>query len=301
MGTPRAVRLVAGIAAVLPSISHAGEGPTFALSAPDAESGLRGAVVSLASKTDVVFDTPVANEPRTEHEISVTLLLEADGRCPGLFVLDSRLTAAIDERESDSVRAAIAPPYRPNPASLRRDLERNLTERLFSSGAPAAAPILSVRAAGPAPSVLASVRGYADTVVATDLAVRAIGTKPLAEPLAIVPGVTLLVTRFDEDEDGLIIAYEARVDRRRGDGAPGDGLEPIFAGIGLRDPGGRLLQLVRPTQSMDTRDESIRVAEETRFTKELFRQAAVFEAIVYVGLRRIRVEFEGRNVRLAAR
>lgn len=300
MGIDRTARLVTVLAALLPSVSHAGEGPTFTLSKPDAESGLRGAISSLYAKTDLLFDQPGITPTRTEHEIAVTLLLEAVARCPGLFVLDSRLTAAIDERESDSVLAALGPPYRPNPASVRRDLERFLTERLFSSGAPAAAPILSVRAAGPAPSVLASVRGYADAVVATDLAARAIGTKPMTEPLAIVPGVTLLVTRFDEDEDGVTIAYEARVDRRRAAGTPVDALEPIFAGIGLRDSGGRLLQLVRPTESMDTRDESIRVAEATRFTKELFRQTARFEALVFVGLRRIRVEFEGRNVRLAA-
>jgi hypothetical protein len=214
-----------------------------------------------------------------------------------LVPLEFRLTQALDERE----RELISPDrlHRGDPREERQAVEQGFRTALFNSTAPHPGVQGSVGVDRPLPSRLSIVRASARAVAARAAVSIPVGPKPMESPVEIVPGVTLLVTSFVVGPTLAEVAYEVRVKRVRAGGDVLPGLEPVFAGIALRDASRSTLQVIMPDQSLDTRDEYHRVAQRTSFTRELFDRTASFEAVVYDGLRLHEVQVEVRDVVLA--
>lgn len=156
----------------------------------------------------------------------------------------------------------------------------------------------SMKGAGALPAMFSHVRAKVEVILAGTTARRPIDKGLLNEAVEVTPGVSFLLTRFDEQEHQQHIDFEVHI-KRPAEIAKG-AYEPIFAGLVLREAGGGVLQLLQAGQEFETRDEYIVVSKGAAFTSDWFAHVKTIEALVFADIHTARFELDATDIPVAA-
>lgn len=269
------------------------------------QSGARFVITGLSATTNINLlppsDAPKSSgKPEADSWINVLGQLTVPKGAAAVCPWRMEITSALDERERELVRPG-EDDHSDEPRSRRYQMAYGLMqwitqdEQSRNHEMPMQDTLRGIRGL---PVRLMRVTGFAEAVVASKVVARPIELKAMAEPLELVPGLTLLITEVEANERRATIEFEVRTRRFRDADAGTPGLEPVFIGLVLRDEAGNLMQVLRDGQEVDTRDEFLLVGKHQGLSKDYLKRVKTVEAVAAGGLETMRLNFELSNVDL---
>ena len=275
----RVVALVAVACGGLLGLARAG----VKVTPPETKSGLTCRVSGATVTTTLTLEDAGSPAGERRHELVVSLMVGGGGA----YALEQAvITEALDEQEQD-----IRVPRQTSPQPAEH--QRQVLESMFANALqrdPRNAENVSAQAyLTRCPEGFQRVSGVLPGVVAKRLVRERVELKETAEAVEIAPGVTFLMSKVRAEEGSTTVTYEARV--RRGREGVRPGLEPVFAGLVLRDAQGQTSSVWHYPQPVETRDEYIYVVKDVGVPRQLMERGGTLEACVFAGLERVEFKF----------
>lgn len=173
----------------------------------------------------------------------------------------------------------------------------------------------SVRGLKELPTKLAKVKIRADLVTSRNPVVMKVPLKVMEEPMTLVPGVTVLVTKIEEQKASVTVWMEVRsrapekadgTDAPGANGDPKPGVKadlelqrPIFAGLVYRNREGKIGGVMPLGQSIELHNESIMVSQGLPINDQQLTSDGSLEVLIFDGMERVQIETTLENVELA--
>jgi hypothetical protein len=259
------------------------DGPQVKVSPPETKAGITCRVQGVSTTT-----TMELGGGQRHHQGTITLQLEGTA---AYMVEQPEVTDVLDEREQDILVRPENQPDEPEEYARQR-LENGFRNLLHQEGRQPQQSATSMNLKR-YPELFHSIRGRVEAVCAKRAVREPVKGEVGAEAVEVAPGVTLLITRWDTQQDNISMSYEVRV--RRGMKDVPAGCEPVFAGLVIRGPDGRIMQNLHYGQPVETRDEWIYVQKNTGLSRQQLEQGTL-EACIFDGLERVRFEFSVTNL-----
>ncbi len=175
----------------------------------------------------------------------------------------------------------------------------------------------SVRNLKELPTQLSRVKIRADLVTSRKPTMVKVPLKVMDAPTTLVPGVTILVTKIEEQK-GSITAWlevrsrtpeakaegqpqtnEAKTNEAKKDKADAELARPIFAGVVFRNRDGDIGGVMPIGQTIELHDESIMVAQGMPISDQHLASDGTIEVLIFDRMEHVTVETTLENVELA--
>ena len=230
------------------------------------------------------LDIPGASAPAWCENFEIVELRDAAGK--------DLLAGKNRQREPDSYR--------------RSNLAQQLVNQYTNERTVNTTVMDSVRNLKELPQQLSVIKTRAQLAISRKPTLVKVPLKVTAEPMPLVPGVTVLVTKIEEQNKTVSVGLEvrSRTPAKVGDAAakPDADLElarPIFAGIVMRNKDGKIGGVMPMGQTVELHDESIVLVQSMPIPEAYLTSDGSLEVLVFDQMDRVVVDSTIENVELA--
>ncbi len=161
----------------------------------------------------------------------------------------------------------------------------------------------TVRGLKELPTQLSVIKIRADLIISRKPTLVKVPLKVMDEPMTVVPGMTLLITKIEEQNKSISASIEVRSrDPQAGDAKPGADRElarPIFAGLVIRNTHDGKIGTVMPiAQPVELHDESIMATQRLVISDQHMASDGSIEVLVFDQVERVSVDSTIEDVEL---